>query len=216
LQALKIRALFDWELDPINGESNLDDTTKGTLMVAREICQWKNVHHHFAVDDCPGNELSKRSVDTTHILNTPPKGTFVKPYTTASQSAVLAAPTPPTPAVIQAVKDTPEQTVRGNNLQVSDGARAVMQEIQNILGSTHSPQDLAQMFHTVIVACKIHRYTATPMTDLQMSTTGAMVQQAMAQIGQVFAATQDRINVWETRDAIVRATQIYRYQQEHS
>lgn len=215
LQALKIRALFDWELDPINGESNLDDSTKRTLMVAREICQWKNVHHHFAVDDCPGNELRKRSEDTTHILNTPPKG-IVKPYTTASQSAVLSAQTPPPPSVVQAVKDIPEQTVRGNNLQVSDAAHSAMQEIQNILGSTHSPQDLAEMFHTVIVACKIHRYTSTPMTELQISTTGAMVQQAMAQIGQVFAATQDRIDVWETRDAIVRATQIYRYQQEHS
>jgi hypothetical protein len=42
-----------------------------------------------------------------------------------------------------------------------------------------------------------------------------MVQEAMAQIGQLFAETQERINVWETRDAIVRATQIYRYQQEH-
>jgi hypothetical protein len=113
-------------------------------------------------------------------------------------------------------KNLPEQKVRGNNFQVSDAARSAMQEIQNILSSTYSPQDLAQMFHTVVVACKIHRYTVTPMEELQVSTTGAMVQHAMAQIGRVFADTQGRINVWETRDAIVRATQIYRYQQEHS
>jgi hypothetical protein len=218
LQALQIRAMFDWELDPVNGESNLNDDTKQALMVAREICQWKNVHHHFAVDDCTGNTLRKRSDDTTHILETKPQNKIVK-STTTSQSVSFVCQTPP-PAVQVAKevveKNLPEQKVRGNNFQVSDAARSAMQEIQNILSSTYSPQDLAQMFHTVVVACKIHRYTVTPMEELQISTTGPMVQQAMAQIGRVFADTQGRINVWETRDAIVRATQIYRYQQEHS
>ena len=41
-----------------------------------------------------------------------------------------------------------------------------------------------------------------------------MIQQAMSQIGRLFEETQGRIDVMETRDAIVRATQIYRYQEE--
>ena len=90
-----------------------------------------------------------------------------------------------------------------------------MEEIKNIFTSTKGLKDLAQMFHTVIVACQIHHYTTTPMKELPITSKSEMVQQAMGQIGGVFTETEGRIQVWETRDAIVRATQIYRYQEEH-
>jgi hypothetical protein len=109
----------------------------------------------------------------------------------------------------------PQNVQITNGLYLSDGARAAMREIEGIFGSTHGPQDLANMFHTVILACQVHRYTSSPMSELKASSVPQMVQDAMGQVGQIFAETQGKINVWETRDAIVRATQIYRYQQEH-
>src|SRR6266496_767021 len=75
LQALAIRALFDWELDPVNEDGGLDDETKRALVVAREICQWKNVHHYFAVDDCPRGDLRRRHLEDTGSLNFTAAGT---------------------------------------------------------------------------------------------------------------------------------------------
>ena len=68
LQALTIRALFDGELDATNEDSWLDTDTKWALIVAREICQWKNIHHHFAVDDCPRGDLRKRDVEDSQFF----------------------------------------------------------------------------------------------------------------------------------------------------
>lgn len=206
LQALKIRAMFDWELDPVNENSNLDDETKHTLKIGREICQWKNVHHHFAITDYV-HGLRKRFVSP--------------PLAVRNSSKISTIGSPPSSAVewkpVRTNFTQPgasEQSPKA--VQLSDAARAAMREIQVILASTKGPKDLAGMFHIVILACQIHRYTATPMSELRISTQQNMVQQAMRQIGCVFADTQGRIDVWETRDAIVRATQIYRYQADHN
>jgi hypothetical protein len=190
LQALKIRALFDWELDPVNPESNLDEETKKALTLAREICQWKNVHHHFSVNDC--SSLTKRD------------------QIPASPEKVIGEH--------QIWKGIPASALQNNAQQqlVSGEAQAALQEIRNIFLSAKSPADLADMFNTVIVACQIHRYSSSPMKALAITSTENMVQNAMAQVENVFLQTQGRIDVWETRDAIVRATQIYRYQEEQS
>ena len=132
------------------------------------------------------------------------------PTTVAPQKDVQI----PTETALQNLEIPPNVQI-SNGLYLSEEARAAMREIEGILGSTHSPQDLAQMFHTVIIACHIHRYSQTPMSELRLSSVPQMVQNAMGQVGRIFAETQGKINVWETRDAIVRATQIYRYQQEH-
>ena len=212
LQARTIRALFDSELDPANEDSGLDDETKSALMLSREICQWKNVHHHFAVDDCPRGDLRKRDVkdtqfpvlDPADVRNSSKTETaFIRQGKSPTQVAQRFSPT----GLVVFEKPLPA-------LYLSDGARAAMKEIEGIFASTKSPQDLSQMFHTVIVACQIHRYTSTPMSELEISSSQQMVQQAMSQIGRVFEETQGRIDVMETRDAIVRATQIYRYQEE--
>jgi hypothetical protein len=108
----------------------------------------------------------------------------------------------------------PTEKSAKQELFLSDGAQSAMNEIRGIFASCKGPKDLSQMFHTVVLACQIHRYTSTPMAELQVSSMDQMIPQAMTQIGNVFAATQGTINVWETRDAIVRATQIYRYQEE--
>jgi len=216
LQALKIRAMFDWELDPLNEDSGLDDSTKAVLKIAREICQWKNVHHHFAVSDCAKPELEKRYVQlgqaesyspTTSASTTASTAAFIKK---GSETVSASVSTPSNPTMM----NLPTEKPVNQELYLSDAAQAAMNEIRGIFTSCKGPKDLSQMFHTVIVACQIHRYTPTAMTELQMSTMDQMVSQAMAQIGNVFAATDGRINVWETRDAIVRATQIYRYQEE--
>jgi hypothetical protein len=102
----------------------------------------------------------------------------------------------------------------GTKLVVSGGAQAAINEIEGIFLANKGPQDIAAMFHTVIVACQIHRYTTTPLKELALGAPGDMVQQAMSQITGIFAQTQGQIPVLETRDAIVRATQIYRYQEE--
>jgi hypothetical protein len=207
LQALKIRAIFDWELDPVNEDSGLDNETKQALLVAREICQWKNVHHHFAVNECPKDDLKKRDFQSTFLQNSSATGTSDTPFVLGQQPTSGDSDTGPC--------TTPQATVASTELYLSDGARAAMREIEGIFLSTKGSNDLAQMFHTVIVACQIHRYTNAPMVELPISSTKQMVQQAMSQIGRVFGETQGRINVMETRDAIVRATQIYRYQEEH-
>ena len=212
LQALKIRAMFDWELDPVNEDSGLDDATKAALRVAREICQWKNVHHHFAVNDCSKTELRKRYVQfgraESNFSATSASGDALIKKETESVSA--PAQTPPAPPEM----NEPAEKSAKQELFLSDAAQSAMNEIRGIFASCKGPKDLSQMFHTVVVACQIHRYTSTPMAELQVSSMDQMVPQAMTQIGNVFAATQGTINVWETRDAIVRATQIYRYQEE--
>ena len=206
LQALKIRAMFDWELDPVNENSNLDEETKQALRLGREICQWKNVHHHFAITDYV-HGLRKR---------------FVSPPLAIWNSSKISTISSPSSSAIEwkpVRTNFTRSGVRGQNpkvAQLSDAARAAMQEIQTIFASTKGPKDLARMFHVVTLACQIHRYTSTPMSELRISTPQSMVQQAMRQIGCVFADTQERIDVWETRDAIVRATQIYRYEADQS
>jgi hypothetical protein len=182
LQALKIRALFDGELDPANEESPFDEATKEALSLAREICEWKNAHYHFAIADVPAAWV-KRSLF---------------PRTVAPGNATL------------------HSEKAGTNLVVSGDAQVAINEIEGIFRASKGPEDIAAMFHTVIVACQIHRYTTTPMTELARGAPGDMVQQAMSQITGIFAQTQGQIPVWETRDAIVRATQIYRYQEEGS
>lgn len=220
LQGLAIRAIFDWELDPVNEDSPFDEETKRALTVAREICQWKNVHHHFAINDCGGSDLRKRMLVFPKF-----NGTSLAAEANMTDLAALTPSTLPATAALQKNVQLPSATAEQNmvaplNVQISNGlslseeARSAMREIEGILGSTHSPEDLAQMFHTVIVACQIHRYSQT-LSELQLSSLPQMVQDAMGQVGRVFAETQGKINVWETRDAIVRATQIYRYQQEH-
>jgi hypothetical protein len=194
MQALKIRALFDWELDPVNEDSGLDQETKEALMLAREICQWKNVHHHFALNDCPA--LRKREVDV------PTEETVSEADATTAEAEIQHSQLP--------------VGSHSHVLFVSDAARSAIQEIRNIFLSTKGPSDLANMFKTVIAACQIHKYTDKPMQELTLSSTGEMVQRAMAQIEDVFAQTGGKIDAWETRDAIVRATQIYRYQEETS
>jgi hypothetical protein len=97
---------------------------------------------------------------------------------------------------------------------LSAASRAALNEINGIFKATYSPSDLSEMFHTVSLACFIHRYSRQRMPDLQAKTHDTMVQEAMDRVRQIFLATQDSINPWETRDAIVRATQIYRYQEE--
>ena len=62
LQSLTIRALFDWELDPVNEDSHLDEGTQHALLVAREICQWKNARRFFAFDNYSKSDLRKRFV----------------------------------------------------------------------------------------------------------------------------------------------------------
>ena len=208
LQALKIRALFDWELDPLNEDSGLDDETKQALMVAREICQWKNVHHHFAVNDCSRGDLKRRDVKDTQVVALDP-GDLQNSSTNGPDLGKSPTQAPQLFGPTGSVVEEPLPA-----LYLSDGARAAMTEIEGIFASTKDPKDLSQMFHTVIIACQIHRYTSTPMSDLEISSSQQMVQQAMSQIGRVFEDTQGRIDVMETRDAIVRATQIYRYQEE--
>ena len=215
LQALRIRALFDWELDPVNEDTRLDYETKQALKVAREICQWKNVHHHFAVGDCPENNLRKQY--------------FSAPWQPADLQNSLAAHTPGTAFVLEKQPKSDEltrrtssstseqantQKVTGTELYLSDRAREAIREIERIFLLTKGPKDLAQMFHTVIIACQIHRYTSAPMVELEISSTQQMVRQAMSQIERLFGETQGRIDVMETRDAVIRATQIYRYQEE--
>jgi len=207
LQALKIRAMFDWELDPVNEDSGLDNETKRALLVAREICQRKNVHRHFAVNDCPKDDLKKRDFQSTYLQNSSATGTSDELFVLGQQLSSGDSDTGP--------YTTLQATAASTELYLSDGARAAMREIEGIFLSTKGPEDLAQMFHMVIIACQIHRYTTTPMVELPISSTKEMVQQAMSQISRVFQETQGRINVMETRDAIVRATQIYRYQEEH-
>jgi hypothetical protein len=212
LQALRIRALFDWELDPLNEESDLDDETKFTLLTAREICQWKNVHYHFAIDDDEDDrvDLKKRNVSMLLGNKTSTSPSFATPPIPNVDLSPLEAQKAAEPQL----DITGPSTQLKSELYLSDGARSAVEEIRNIFVGTKGPSDLAQMFHTVIVACQIHRYTSTPMLELEMSSTDHMLEQAMGQIGRVFAETQGRIDVWETRDAIVRATQIYRYQEE--
>ena len=179
LQALKIRAMFDWELDPVNSDSPLDEETKEALMLAREICEWKNAHYHFVLKD------------------------------------VLGFPTVRSRQMRRALSnENPTTQTRHPGLFISLDVQAAIQEIEGIFGANKGAQDIAAMFRTVIAACQIHRYTTTPMTELAIGSPSDMVQQAMSLIGRVFAETQGRIPVWETRDAIVRATQIYRYQEE--
>jgi hypothetical protein len=179
-QALTIRALFDWELDSTNKESGLDEETKTTLMLAREICQWKNAQQLLRIpQQTNDNQLRKRTE-------------------------------------IDADQENVQTHFQANVVCLSPEARLALQEIRGILQSTYGPEDLREMFHTVIIACKIHRYTRTPMSELVVTGTDQMIQQAMAQIERVFIDTQGIIDVWETRDAIVRATQIYRYQEEQS
>jgi hypothetical protein len=178
LQALTIRALFDRELAPENLDTALDPITKQTLLLSREICQWKNARRLFRLPQIEAYHLTKRN-----------EGSREEETKLPSQANVV---------------------------YLSHEARLAMQEIRGILESAFNPDDLRQMFHTVIAACQIHRYTLSPMQDLTLSTQDRMVQQAMVQVERVFADTQGRINVWETRDAIVRATQIYRYQEEQS
>lgn len=180
LQALKIRGMFDWELDPVNEESPFDQATKDALSLAREICEWKNAHYHFAITD---------------VLATRAKRSLF-PRTIAPGNATL------------------HTEKAGTKLVVSGDAQAAINEIEGIFRANKGPQDIAAMFHTVIVACQIHRYTTTPLKELALGAPGDMVQQAMSQITGIFAQTQEQIPVWETRDAIVRATQIYRYQEE--
>ena len=212
LQALKIRALFDRELDPVNKDSALDDSTKAALKIAREICQWKNVHHHFAVSDCPKSDMRKRfvqlgegerNVTTTHAS----AAGFVK-----MERESILPPMSTTLAPTEMVK--PAEQSANQELYLSDAAQAAMNEIRGIFASCKGPKDLSQMFHTVILACQIHRYTSTPMVELAISSMDEMVTQAMSQVRNVFVTTDRRIDIWETRDAIVRATQIYRYQEE--
>jgi len=179
LQALKIRAMFDWELDPVNPDSPLDRETKEALMLAREICEWKNAHYHFALTE-PLRFPTLRSRQMHGVLG----------------------------------NETPAMPVGKPVLSISPDVQAAMDEVEGIFRANKGAQDIASMFHTVIVACRIHRYATTPMTELAIGSPGDMVQQAMSQIGRVFAETQGRIPVWETRDAIIRATQIYRYQEE--
>jgi hypothetical protein len=217
LQALTIRALFDWELDPVNEDSQLDEGTKRTLSVAREICQWKNVRRYFVLNDRSKDDLAKRFVPVQ--ISESLSGNIED---TASPDAVFVSDREPTPATLDVpvpkalglvdVNDKPPN----QRLYLTEAAQAAMQEIRNIFASTKGPEDLAQMFQIVIIACQIHHYTSTPMTELEMSSLDLMVQQAMSQVGQIFAETQGRIDVWETRDAIVRATQIYRYQEEQN
>jgi hypothetical protein len=211
LQALKIRALFDWELDPVNEDSGLDDETKQALMVAREICQWKNVHHHFVVDDCSRGDLKRRDVKDIQVVSLDPID--FQNSSTNGRDLIRQGKSPtPAPQLFGPTGSIVEEPLPA--LYLSDGARAAMTEIEGIFASTKGPKDLSQMFHTVIIACQIHRYTSTPMSELEISSSQQMVQQAMSQIGRVFEETQGRIDAMETRDAIVRATQIYRYQEE--
>jgi len=179
LQALQIRAMFDWELDPVNSDSPLDKETKKALMLAREICEWKNAHYHFVLKDALGLR-TVRSRQMRRALS----------------------------------NETPTTQVRHPGLFTSPDVQAAIQEIEGIFRANKGAQDIAAMFHTVIIACQIHRYTTTPMAELAIGSPSEMVQQAMNQVARVFAETQGRIPVWETRDAIVRATQIYRYQEE--
>ena len=186
LQQLTIIALFDGQLDPTNENSDLDAEAKETLTLAREICQWKNAQKFFAFQK-DDTTLEKRSDSAGG--ETDPDERDTTDSNKVSQAHVFS---------------------------LSREAQTALQEIQGIFQSTLGPDDLARMFSTVIAACQIHRYTRTPMAPLQITSTDRMVQQAMRQVEQVFADTQGRINVWETRDAIVRATQIYRYQEEQS
>jgi hypothetical protein len=183
LQALNIRAMFDWELDPVNEESPFDQATKEALLLAREICEWKNVHYYFAIMD-------------------------VSPLR-AKRSLGLSGGIAPGNATLVSAKES-----SATPFVVSGDVRAAINEIGGIFRANKGPQDIAAMFHTVIIACQIHHYTTTPMTELAIGAPGDMVQQAMSQITRVFAQTRGQIPVWETRDAIVRATQIYRYQEE--
>jgi hypothetical protein len=89
---------------------------------------------------------------------------FLWIYTTVSSSGC------------EVVKKALEQSVRGNNSKISEGAHSATQEIQNILGSTHSPQDLAQMFLNIVVAGKIHRYIATPPDEIAEIATKSTVE----------------------------------------
>src|SRR2546423_1314815 len=152
LQGLAIRALFDWELDPVNEDSPFDEETKRALAVAREICQWKNVHHHFAINDCGGSELRKRMLVFPTFNGTS--------LAADANLTALAAPTPctlPATAALQKNVELPTATAQQNmvaplNVQISNGlslseeARSAMREIEGIFGSTHGPEDLAQMF----------------------------------------------------------------------
>jgi hypothetical protein len=212
LQALKIRALFDWELDPVNENSRLDDETRQALTVAREICQWKNVHRYFAVDGIETNDLGKRDIPQqsfpTNLRNSSINRTIGAGFVFGRVSVPLLNGSDNAPAQINIQKGTTTE------LYLSDRAQSAIREIEGIFMLTNSPKDLAQMFHTVILACQIHRYTSVPMIELQISSTGEMIQQAMSQIRNLFAETQERIDVMEMRDAIVRAAQIYRYQEE--
>ena len=158
LQELAIRAMLDRELDPTDSESTIDEPTKQDLRLAREICEWKNVHHHF---------------------------NFASP-----------------PA-------SPKRMVK-REISVGEG----LGEIEAIFASAKSPQDLAAMFKVVAMACKVHKY-CPDVAQLQIADLPTMVNQAMAQVSRVFAATQGRYPNWETRDAIVRACTIYRYQEEN-
>ena len=99
LQALKIRAMFDWELDPVNEDSGLDDATKAALKVAREICQWKNVHHHFAVSDYRQPELRKRYLQFGQKSNnwTATSATTAAFIEKESQTVSVPVHTPPAP-----------------------------------------------------------------------------------------------------------------------
>ena len=182
LQALKIRAIFDWELNPVNDESPFDQATKDALMLAREICEWKNAHYHFGITDAPA--------------------------TRAKRSLLLSCGIAPDKATL------PSAETVGTKLVVSGDAQAAIKEIDGIFRANKGPQDIVAMFHTVIVACQIHHYTTTPMKELVIGPPRDMVQEAMSQIAAIFAQTEGQIPVSETRDAIVRATQIYRYQEE--
>lgn len=217
LQGLAIRAKFDWELDPVNEDSPFDAETKQALKVAREICQWKNIHHHFAVSDCGGSDLRKRLLQpfTSEVFAKLNLTGIALPAKTASPLRTVGMEIPAATASAKQNLLAPLNVQTTNGLYLSDEARSAMREIEGIFGSTHGPQDLANMFHTVILACQVHRYSSSPMSELQPSSVPLMVQEAMNQVGRIFAETAGKINVWETRDAIVRATQIYRYQQEH-
>jgi hypothetical protein len=190
LQALKIRGMFDWELHPDNQDGAFDEETKEALSLAREICEWKNAHYHFAITDLTD---------------------FVSPRGLRLPRAI-----PEDIAPTNGTSDNQPDSAVTVQLFNSPGAQAAMNEIEGIFRANKGPQDIAAMFHTVIRACQIHRYATTPMTELVIGQPAEyMVQQAMSQIGRVFAETQDQIPVWETRDAIVRATQIYRFQEEN-
>lgn len=195
LQALAIRALFDTELDPENKNSRLDDNTKENLLISREICQWKNAQRLFRIPQSTGHSLRKRDESTDGEVEQEEQ------------------PKQPLKAKEQ---EKPQKLVEAQPFRLSSNAQLALYEIRGIFESAFGPEDLQNLFHTVSLACQIHCYTKTPMRDLTISSLDRMVHQAMAQVEKVFADTQGHIDVWETRDAIVRATQIYRYQEEQA